>query len=98
MTNYLATGARTETKVLRFPSHPCFISWGETEQTETKRNKSKRNGTKRNETEQIETERNGTKKRCVGQHDEVAALVGAMVEKGSGHGPDFFTVDVSAVF
>lgn len=34
-------------------------------------------------------------RRCVGQHDEVAALVGAMVEKGPGHGPDFFTVDVS---
>lgn len=33
--------------------------------------------------------------RCVGQHEEVAALVGAMVEKGSGHGPDFFTIDVS---
>jgi len=32
----------------------------------------------------------------VGQNDEVAALVGAMVEKGSGHGPDFFTIDVSA--
>lgn len=25
----------------------------------------------------------------------MAALVGAMVEKGPGHGPDFFTVDVS---
>ncbi|CAM9544710.1 unnamed protein product [Ectocarpus sp. 12 AP-2014] len=34
-------------------------------------------------------------KMCVGQHDEVAALVGAMVEKGPGHGPDFFTVDGS---
>ncbi|CAM9586798.1 unnamed protein product, partial [Hapterophycus canaliculatus] len=32
-------------------------------------------------------------KMCVGQHEEVAALVGAMVEKGTGHGPDFFTVD-----
>lgn len=37
---------------------------------------------------------NDWKKRCVGHHDEVAALVGAMVEKGPGHGPDFFTVDV----
>ncbi|CAB1103239.1 unnamed protein product [Ectocarpus sp. CCAP 1310/34] len=34
-------------------------------------------------------------KMCVGQYDEVAALVGAMVEKGPGHGPDFFTVDGS---
>ena len=32
--------------------------------------------------------------RCVGHAEEVAALVAAMVRKGPGHGPDFFTVDV----